>query len=117
MNLARLRGEVARIRARLLSDGAGQQFKIPAKSGMAGLRAALALAEAARGEAEYDAPVGEPQSPFRALREDILAEQKRRAEWMAALPPNSLGNEPVVEETEEPSTCTAPIIPNPNPSS
>jgi len=117
MNLNALRRQVARIQSKLSANGDDQQIHIPKKSGMLGLRTAIQQAEAAHGEAEWKAPVGEPLGPVARLRRDILDEQARRAEWMAALPPNSLGNEPVIEEPiEETGKCTDPTTAPPNPS-
>lgn len=114
----RLAHKLARIEARLDAKGDDQNFPIPRHSGMAGLRAAIQAAKEARGDAKYEPPVGEPLGPVASLREDILNEQARRAEWMAALPPNSLGKEPVIEEPiEETDECTAPTTAPPNPSS
>ncbi len=73
---------IASIDARLADSGAGQQFRIPAHSGMVGLLAAIRQAKEARQGAPCEPPVYELQSPFARLRMDILAERERREKWL-----------------------------------
>jgi hypothetical protein len=117
MNLDGVKKRMALIEARLPMLGAGKQYPIAKGGGMRALLEAIQAAKKDRQGAPAPEAEGMPFSPFRALREDILRERARRDEWMAALPPNSLGNEPVIEETEEPGQCTVPTTAPPNPSS
>lgn len=117
----RLAHKLARIEARLDARGDGQQFHIPKKSGMRGLREATQAAMQAHQNAPPTPPPGDmPDKPLTALarlRADILAEQKRRAEWFSTISIASLGYEPVIEEAEEPEACPVPTMPDaPGPS-
>jgi hypothetical protein len=114
MNLRSVLRRVSRLET---ATPAAARYSIPKGSGMAGVRAAVAAAKAdreARGEAKQEAPLGMPQSPFHALRSDILAERARREALGAAAYADCLA---IYNETEEQSTCAAPMTTNPETSS
>jgi hypothetical protein len=110
---AKLARSIARIEARVLANGDAMQFPIPRHSGMAGLRAAIEAAKAARGSDEREPKAGRPRGPIQALREALLQEQARRAELFAIMPIEKLCEQPAIYETEEPEKCDTPT-PSPN---
>jgi hypothetical protein len=109
-----LRGILRRVGRLENAAPPAMQFFIPKKSGMAGLRAAIAAARAdreARGDAKYEPPAGVPLPPVMALTRAILDDQARRA---AIGPPVDYPAVYDDEPIEEPSQCTV-TTPNSNP--
>jgi hypothetical protein len=113
MNLAALKRDLAKIRARLEPVAGAGSIHIPRKSGMAGLRAALMAVQARQGAALVAFPIeggGLPlTSPFKTLRARMTAEKARRN--AEALPPLSVSTPasttacPISPQQEENRPC------------
>jgi hypothetical protein len=110
MNIEALRRKIQRMRATLAR---ADDIEIRPGAGMAGLREALAVAKRAR-EQGLIAPIetdgghalprvySSPAEAMSALRADMLAEQARRAEWLAEKSLDERMREPAIHDDDEP---------------